>query len=290
MISIKNLDKNLIKQILLESKVYKEKDFRCDYLNDKIFGLLFFEPSTRTCLSFESAIYRLGGKVIKFNYDNSSKKKGESLEDTIRTIDSYVDVLIIRHPEKNIFSKIKKYTTKPIINAGDGDGEHPTQALLDLYTVLDYYPNYPSKIAFTGDIKYSRTIHSLIYLLTKLTKDIKFYFIINNELGLTEELLNHLKNYDYYIFDNIELIINEIDVLYVTRLQKERFLNENCNNLIIDKKLIRNSKENLIILHPLPRNEELSTDLDNNPKSKYFEQVENGIFVRMSIIGNLFNL
>ena len=218
-------------------KYYNDPMDRPELLKGYIFGLLFFEPSTRTCLSFESAINRLGGKVIKYNSNYSSEQKGESLEDTIRTINSYVDVFIIRHPEKNIFVKIKNFTDKPIINAGDGDGEHPTQALLDLVTILEYYQS--------------------------LTKDLNFS-----------------------ILREIDSIIDKIDVLYVTRIQKERHLETGISykKTIVNKNLIDKSKENLIIMHPLPRNDELSKDLDNNSKSKYFEQVENGVYVRMSIL------
>tara|TARA_B100000424_G_scaffold264325_1_gene252625 strand:- start:1306 stop:2187 length:882 start_codon:yes stop_codon:yes gene_type:complete len=283
--SIKDLNTVNISNIIKTALEYKQKDHKCETLKDKIFGLLFFEPSTRTCLSFESAIHRLGGKVIKYNSQYSSEKKGESFEDTIRTIDCYVDVFIIRHPERDIISKIKNFTNKPIINAGDGDGEHPTQALLDLFTIISYYPNYPDKIAFTGDIKYSRTIHSLVYLLNKLCPNIEFYFVCNKLLQPSNELTSNLKK--YYIYETLDDIIKEVDVLYVTRLQKERFNNEKVNNLIINENLIKHSKDNLIILHPLPRNDELSTDLDNNLKSKYFEQVKNGVFIRMSILINL---
>tara|TARA_B100001093_G_scaffold80126_1_gene71530 strand:- start:25242 stop:26111 length:870 start_codon:yes stop_codon:yes gene_type:complete len=279
--SVKNVN-----DIINTARDFKRCNTRETILQNSIFGLLFFEPSTRTCLSFESAIHRLGGKIIKYNSEYSSEKKGESLEDTIKTLNFYVDVFIIRHPEKNIISKIKKYTNKPIINAGDGDGEHPTQALLDLFTIQEYYTNLPEKIAFTGDIKHSRTIHSLVYLLKKIKNDIHFYFVSEPELQPEPELLNEL---NYEIVSDINDIINVIDVLYVTRQQKERFTEKNLNvkNIIINSDLISKSKENLIIMHPLPRNEELSTDLDNNPKSKYFQQVENGVFVRMAILFNL---
>ena len=288
--SIKNIKKDTIFKILKDASEFKKKNLKSKMLEDKIFGLLFFEPSTRTCLSFESAIHRLGGKIIKYNSIYSSERKGESLEDTIRTIDSYVDVFIIRHPEKNIISKLKSITNKPIINAADRDGEHPTQSLLDLFTILEYYPNFPNIIAFTGDIKYSRTIHSLIYLLVMIKPNIQIYFINDRKLGLTVELIEYLKNASYFLYDNLELVIDKIDVLYVTRLQKERFNGENVSNIVVNKHIINKSKDNLIIMHPLPRNEELSTDLDDDPKSKYFEQVTNGVFVRMSILSNLFTV
>lgn len=284
--SIKEISKEEILEILTLAKKMKDENIKKSSLQDKIFGLLFFEPSTRTCLSFESAIHKLGGKIIKYNSEYSSEKKGETLEDTIRTIDCYIDIFIIRHPEKNIISKMKKITNKPIINAGDGSGEHPTQALLDLFTIFEYHTEVPKNIAFVGDIKYSRTIHSLVYLLSKLNTSIGFQFICCKDLkpeGEFLDFLDKIKN-NYFIYDNIKSVIKYIDVLYVTRLQKERFNNENIETIIINKEVIKESKESMIIMHPLPRNNELSTDLDDNYKSKYFEQVQNGVYVRMAII------
>ena len=289
---IDELDKTDILKIVDSATNFKYSINRNDNLKGYIFGLLFFEPSTRTCMSFESAIYRLGGNVIKYNSQYSSEKKGESLEDTIRTIDSYIDVFIIRHPEKNIISKIKKVTNKPIINAGDGDGEHPTQAMLDLFTIMEYYPKLPDKIAFTGDLKYSRTVNSLVSLLKKisssLNKDIEYYFVSDKLLTPSINILRGI-NYKVISDSSIKEVIDIIDVLYVTRLQKERYFDENVqiNIETIDSKLISSSKNSLIIMHPLPRNQELSTDLDNNEKSKYFEQVENGVFVRMAILNHV---
>lgn len=282
--SIKELSKDTVLNILISAKNMKSDNIGGTLLQDKIVGLLFFEPSTRTCLSFESAVHRLGGKVIKYNPDFSSEKKGETLEDTIRTIDCYVDIFIIRHPEKNIISKIKTYTSKPIINAGDGSGEHPTQALLDLFTIFEYHAQVPKNICFTGDIKYSRTIHSLVYLLSSLDSSTRFHFVSN--LKLEGEFLDYLTKIDnpYYMYDDIQSVIKEIDVLYVTRLQKERFVNESIEPILVNSETIKESKDTLIIMHPLPRNNELSTDLDNNSKSKYFEQVKNGVYVRMAIL------
>ena len=289
---IDELDKSDILKIIESAANFKCDNNRSDNLKGYIFGLLFFEPSTRTSMSFESAIYRLGGNVIKYNSQYSSEKKGESLEDTIRTSDSYIDVFIIRHPEKNIISKIKKVTNKPIINAGDGDGEHPTQAMLDLFTIMEYYPKLPDKIAFTGDLKYSRTVNSLVSLLKKISssfnKNIEYYFVSDKLLTPSINILRGI-NYKVISDSSIKEVIDIIDVLYVTRLQKERYFDENVqiNIETIDSKLISSCKNNLIIMHPLPRNQELSTDLDNNEKSKYFEQVENGVFVRMAILNHV---
>ena len=284
--SIKELSKSDILKILSKAKNMKKQNTRNLSLQNIIFGLLFFEPSTRTCLSFESAINRMGGRIIKYYKDYSSEKKGETLEDTIRTIDCYVDVFIIRHPEKNIISKIKNLTNKPIINAGDGSGEHPTQSLLDLFTIFEYHTEVPNNIAFTGDIKYSRTIHSLVYLLSIINTSTIFHFVSDEKLKPESEFLDFLQKIknNYFIHDNINSIIKYIDVLYVTRIQKERCNNEKLKPIIINKETIKDSKDSMIIMHPLPRNNELSTDLDNYYKSKYFDQVQNGVYVRMAII------
>jgi aspartate carbamoyltransferase catalytic subunit len=283
--TITTLSKNTIQSILKKASIYKQNDTRNTLFQNKIFGLLFFEPSTRTSLSFESAIHRFGGKIIRYNSQISSEKKGEDLEDTIKTLDAYVDILIIRHPNKNIISTIKQYTHKPIINAGNGDGEHPTQALLDLFTIMESFPNFPTKIAFTGDIKYSRTIHSLLQLLTLWKPSMFYYFICDPQLEPPDFILNQLQPNSYSISNTLHNdSIKTIDVLYVTRLQKERFINENVSNIIITKDLLKNSKQNLIIMHPLPRNDEIPKEFDTDPRSKYFEQVKNGVYVRMAIL------
>lgn len=263
-------------------------------LSNIVYGLLFFEPSTRTCLSFESAIHRLKGKVIKLNTDSSSKKKGESDFDTVKTIDKYVDILIIRHPEKGFISKCKKFTNKPIINAGDGSGEHPTQALLDLFTIKYNFKSFPTKIAFTGDIRHSRTIHSLVYLLEKFNRDTRYHFICDEKLKATDEFKNFLEEkvtgrYNYE--ENINNVINQIDVLYLTRIQKERFEeNGDIKYFKLTQEILSKSKHDLIVMHPLPRNDELPENLDDNNKCKYFEQVENGVFVRMALLYYIFRI
>jgi len=289
--SIKQISENTIYNILTDTKHSKDRDERNNSLHNLIFGLFFFEPSTRTCLSFESAIHRLGGKIIKYNVDCSSQRKGETLEDTIRMMDNYVDVIIIRHPEKNVISRLKKITSKPIINAGDGAGEHPTQALLDVFTIFDSCCKTPETIAFTGDIKYSRTIHSLVYLISKIHPTIIFYFVCDPRLEPSGIFLDFLDNMpqSYYIHQQLEPIIAHIDVLYATRLQKERHSDHYVKNIMISKHTIRNSKPSLVVMHPLPRNDELSTDLDDDPRSKYFEQAKNGVFARMAVLKFIYN-
>lgn len=297
--SIFDLDSITIKQILQKSSEINLFD---DYLKDnRIFGLLFFEPSTRTSLSFESAIHKLGGKVIKLDYNFSSKNKGESDYDTVKTIEKYVDVLIIRHPIKGFISTCKSFIQKPIINAGDGDGEHPTQALLDLFTIQKYFNNVtdeaPLKIGFAGDIRYSRTIHSLVYLLEKINKNIHYTFISIPELmpQTDDEFKQYMNTEMFYKYKNcystdvedVKNTLNDLDILYMTRIQKERMdsIPEISDHILkLSEDLLKDTKDTLIVMHPLPRNDEIPESLDTNPKCKYFDQVENGVCVRMAIL------
>lgn len=301
--SVSQISSESVNEILSLAKLYKERNTNNESLKGKIIALIFFEPSTRTSLSFECAIDRLGAKCIKYNMENSSTLKGENILDTIKTIEYYADVLIIRHSDVDIFSKIRNIIKKPIINAGNGMGEHPSQSLLDLFTILTYYPEYPNNVAFVGGINYCRTVNSLILLLQKMTHKMNFYFICNdkNSLLSTNQIDFYKKDieksnkinyqFNYYNIDNIDdKCPDNIDVLYVTRLQKERFNYDiDKNSIIVNSNFIKNTKKNMIILHPFPRNQELSKDLDNNVKSKYFEQIENGIYVRMAILTILFN-
>lgn len=257
-------------------------------LSNIVYGLLFFEPSTRTCLSFEAAIHRLHGKVIKLHTESSSQKKGESDFDTVKTMENYVDILIIRHPEKQFIHQCKSFINKPIINAGDGAGKHPTQALLDLYTIRDHFDCFPKKIAFTGDIRHSRTIHSLVYLLEKFKKDIHYHFICDDNLTASDEFKIFLEENvtgRYHYENDIHSVVKEIDVLYLTRIQKERFENNTDITYVkLTKNILSESNDKLIVLHPLPRNDEIPEYLDNHKKCKYFEQARNGVFVRMALL------
>lgn len=297
--SIIEIDCKKIDNIIKKSREIKL--LNSNIKDNRIFGLLFFEPSTRTCLSFESAIHRLGGKIIKLDYNSSSKSKGESDFDKVKTIEKYVDVLIIRHPTKRFISICKTFIKKPIINAGDGDGEHPTQALLDLFTIKSYFYNItegvPLKIGFAGDIRYSRTIHSLVYLLNKMNKNIEYNFITIPELmpQKEDEFKKYIDNNIFYKYNNyysndiehVKNVLTDLDVLYMTRIQKERmiFIPENSQQVLkLSEEIIQNTKDNFIIMHPLPRNDEIPESLDTNKKCKYFDQVENGVYVRMAIL------
>lgn len=296
LLQIEDLSVSDVQNIM--NNAFLMKNIHRSTMYDKICGLLFFEPSTRTSSSFEAAIYKLGGQCIKFTPSMSSMKKGESFYDTICTMKTYCDVLIIRHPDKTIIDDIVKYfpSTK-VISAGIGDAEHPTQALLDLYTIQKYHTRYPEKIVFVGDVKHSRTIHSLVYLLYKMKPEINYVFVCPLHLqpdGAFEEflILNNIKYCTWHTLDNIH--IKDCDVIYMTRMQKERHAIQNndelmSNIMILNNDILNMTKPTCIVLHPLPRNDELPREVDMNPKCKYFEQMENGVYVRMSILDIMFD-
>ncbi len=276
---------------LIMEKKSREKE-ELDILKDKIMASLFFEPSTRTRFSFESAILRLGGKVISTtDAIYSSMTKGETLKDTIKTVEKYADIIVIRHPQKGSAKIAARCTKIPVINAGDGPGEHPTQALLDFYTIKKEKRRVSGlKISMVGDLKYGRTVHSLVKLLSNY-ENLEFCFISPKELKMPKEYLEILKEkkIKYTETDNLECNLGDLDVLYMTRVQKERFENEKDyeklkDSFILNKKLLEKAKNGMIVMHPLPRINEISTDVDCDPRAKYFDQVENGLFVRMALL------
>ncbi len=260
-------------------------------LKDNILASLFFEASTRTRLSFETAMIKLGGKVItSVGFQFSSISKGETLYDTLKMIEAYADVCVIRHPKEGVSELAAKNISIPVINAGDGIGEHPTQALLDLYTI-DHSKNICShrlKIAFMGDIKYGRTIHSLYKLL--LHYNIEFVFVSPSELKLPKA--DRIKLQQTGItFDETEDIkkIYDADVIYITRIQQERFADqqeyeEYAGYYIFDKSVLDRCKRDVIIMHPLPRVKELSTDIDSTNNAVYFNQAQYGVYMRMALL------
>lgn len=240
---------------------------------------LFYEPSTRTSCSFHTAMLKLGGNVIEIA-DNSSAKKGESLEDTIKTVSNYGDIIVLRHPEKGSAERAAKVSTVPLINAGDGNGEHPTQALLDIYTIYKELPhklNTKLTVTFIGDLKNSRTIHSLIHLLNLF--DVTYIFISPPGLELTSI------PYEKCLNVSLEEAIKITDVVYMTRIQKERNIqNKGIIPICLSKELLSKANKDLIIMHPLPRQEELPPEIDDDPRSVYFKQVANGVKMRMAIL------
>lgn len=261
-------------------------------LQGKIMTALFYEPSSRTFGSFISAMQLLGGGVIPLQgMTYSSVAKGETLEDTIRTFECYSDVIVIRHPEVGSAKKAALASSIPIINAGDGVGEHPTQALLDLFTILSKFKKIDGlKIALVGDLLNGRTVHSLSKLLVKMGK-VEFFFVSPKILRMPDEIKNQLKDHASITeLEKLDEIIKKIDVLYVTRVQKERFsdlsIYEKIRNFyVITKQIMEKAKKDLILMHPLPRVGEISADVDNDLRAVYLtEQMRNGLYVRMALL------
>jgi aspartate carbamoyltransferase catalytic subunit len=263
---------------------------KCD---GKILATLFFEPSTRTRLSFESAMLRLGGKVLGFSEaSSSSTAKGETLADTICVVSGYADIIAMRHPKEGAPMVACRKSMVPIINAGDGGHNHPTQTLTDLLTIKREKKRFDNlTIGLCGDLKFGRTIHSLIAAMSRY-KNIKFVLISPDELKLPDYIINEVlkkNNISYVETDNMLEYMDELDILYMTRVQKERFFNEEDylrlkDFYILDKEKLTNAKKDLCILHPLPRVNEISTDVDDDKRAKYFEQAYNGVYIRMALI------
>ena len=295
-ISVKDFTRSDIEYIMSESA--KMEDIAqskkvCDDLKGKILGLMFFEPSTRTKMSFETSIKRLGGECIGFeNSITSSVAKGESIADTAKMYEGYSDALVIRHELEGVSKFISDMVDIPVINAGDGAGQHPTQTLLDLYTIQKELGKIDDlKIALIGDLKYGRTVHSLANALT-LFDNIKIYLVSPEKLRMPQEILHDLNktNIEYVETENIEEVINEVDVLYVTRIQKERFGDVEDYMKIkgaynINRKMLEG--KDLIVMHPLPRIDEINGDVDDTKYNKYFTQAANAVPVRMAILKTL---
>jgi aspartate carbamoyltransferase catalytic subunit len=254
---------------------------------------LFYEPSTRTRLSFESAMTRLGGSVIGTEAAShfSSAVKGESLPDTIRIVGRYADVIVIRHPQEGSSRTAAECSPVPVINAGDGAGQHPTQALLDMYTIKRELGRLDNlSVAMTGDLLYGRTVHSLTYLLAHYS-DIRLSFLSPEQLRIPLNLRQYLKRKGIHFKEStsMEDAVQEADVLYMTRIQKERFASEaeygklkGC--YVIDKRILALMKKKSIIMHPLPRVDEISPEADSDPRAAYFRQAENGLYIRMALL------
>lgn len=259
----------------------------------KKLATLFFEPSTRTRLSFEAAMYELGGNVLGFSEaQSSSAAKGESVSDTIRTVGAYADIIAMRHPKEGAPMVACRRSTVPIINAGDGGHNHPTQTLTDLLTIKRKKGHFDGlTIGFCGDLKFGRTVHSLMAAMSRYD-NVKFIFISPDELRLPEYLKEDIldpKNIEYVETTDLEDAMPQLDILYMTRVQRERFFNEQDyirlkDSYILTPDKLADAKDSLSILHPLPRVNEISTAVDDDPRAKYFEQVRNGKFIRMALI------
>ena len=263
-----------------------------DYHN-RIMATLFYEPSTRTRFSFETAMHRLGGRVISTENaaEFSSVSKGETLEDTIRTMNGYADVIVLRHSEVGAAKRAAAVSQVPVINAGDGVGQHPTQALLDLYTIRKELGKIDGlRVAMVGDLAQGRTVRSLAYLLSKF-QDIRIYFVAPPLLKMKEDILAHLREHNVWYAEEtvLEKVLPEVDVVYQTRVQKERFGDlaeyEKCRGVyIINQACLRLMKPTAIIMHPLPRLDEITMDVDQDRRAAYFRQAQNGLYVRMALL------
>lgn len=261
--------------------------------NGKLLATLFYEPSTRTRFSFEAAMLRLGGSVIGFSEPNSSSaSKGESIPDTIRTVGCYADITVMRHPKEGAPRLASKYSTIPLINAGDGGHQHPTQTLTDLLTIKSLKGSLENHtIGLCGDLKFGRTVHSLVKAMARY-EGTKFIFISPSELKIPDYIKEEIKGHAYYETSNLEEIIDQIDILYMTRVQRERFFNEEeyirlKDSYILNKEKIERAKEDMLIMHPLPRVNEIATEVDDDPRAVYFKQAKFGMFVRMALIMKL---
>jgi len=275
-----------------------EKNPNQNQLNGKVVSTLFFEPSTRTRLSFETAISRLGGKIIGFTDSSSSSvSKGETLHDTIRMVSNYADMIVMRHPLEGSARYASQVSSVPVINAGDGANQHPTQTLLDMYSIMKTQGRLDNiNIFMVGDLKYGRTVHSLLQALSVFENPI-FNFIAPPELAMPVEYKRFLDSKGIRYFEHLEFndIISEADIIYMTRVQKERFSDpmeyEKVKNIyILRNSMLENTKPTMKILHPLPRVNEIHTDVDSNPKAYYFTQALNGVFTRQAIISYIMGL
>ena len=296
-VSAHQFDRKILKKIFILTDRIKSPKYNKNALSGKIMATLFYEPSTRTRLSFESAMMRLGGSVIATENagEFSSAAKGETLEDTIRVVNSYTDVIVLRHPKPGASEIAAKFSKIPIINAGDGEGEHPTQAILDLYTIFSKIKRPSFTVAMVGDLKYGRTIHSLSYFLSLYSK-VKTIFISPKQLAIPHYLRQDLsqKKVTFQETENFNEALKKSDVIYMTRIQKERFKDEKSyqkyfGKYILDKKTIQQMKNQAVIMHPLPRINEISHEVDTDRRAIYFEQAQNGLYVRMALLLLLFD-
>ena len=283
---------------IMELAAEFEKNPNQDLLKGKVVASLFFEPSTRTRLSFETAINRLGGRIIGFaDPDSSSATKGETLHDTIRMVSNYADLIVMRHPLEGAARYAAEVSPVPVINAGDGANQHPTQTLLDMYSILKTQGTLDDmNIFMVGDLKYGRTVHSLLMAMSEFENPI-FNFIAPKELEMPRVYKMFLREKGIKFFEHKEFtdIISEADIIYMTRVQKERFSDpieyEKVKNVyILRNSMLNKTKPNVKILHPLPRVNEIHPDVDSNEKAYYFAQARNGVFAREAIIAHTMNL
>lgn len=293
LLSVSQLSLEEIQEILNLSSEMEEQLKRMPQLNrlpGRILASLFFEPSTRTRFSFEAAILKLGGSVIQAAGSSSSLEKGESFEDTGRVLSRLADVIVLRHPLEHAVHEVARGSSVPVINAGNGSSEHPTQALLDLYSISKAHPECRGlKVGFVGDLLYGRAAHSTIEILSRF--ETQFALISHPSLRLSSERLAALQMRGCQVLETQDLqsVLPELDVLYVTRVQKERFSDPSHYEAVknayrIDATMLKKAKKTLSLLHPLPRLDEIAGEVDHDPRAGYWDQVSNGVFVRMAVL------
>ena len=296
LVSITDYSKEDILHILDLAEQF-EKNPNTRLLEGKLVATLFFEPSTRTRLSFETAVNRLGGRVIGFSdAATSSSSKGESLKDTIKMVSNYVDLIIMRHPVEGAARYASEVAGVPVINAGDGANQHPTQTMLDLYSIKKTQGKLTDlTLSMVGDLKYGRTVHSLLMAMRYFNP--RYNFVSPPELRIPEQYRAFCKEngIEYHEYEDMNRILNETDILYMTRVQQERFTDpveyeKVRNTYSLHNAMLEGTKDNLRILHPLPRITEIAEDVDDNPKAYYFEQAKNGVYARQAVICSILGL
>lgn len=282
-------------ELVVETAARLKQQPRTDLLKDKLISSCFFEPSTRTRLSFETAVQRLGGRIIGFaDGGNTSARKGETLADSMKIIASYSDAVVMRHPREGAARLASEFSAVPIINGGDGANQHPTQTLLDLFSINETQGTLQDlTVAFVGDLKYGRTVHSLTQALSLF--NCRFYFVAPEALAMPDYICEELdeKGISYTLVSSLEEVIPEIDILYMTRVQRERFDEAEFKKIqgkfILRAEMLRQARANLKILHPLPRVDEIAVDVDQTSHAYYFEQAENGVYARQALLALVLN-
>lgn len=297
LVSIKDYSKEDLIRILKEAEKFEQNPNQ-KLLDGKVVATLFFEPSTRTRLSFETAVNRLGGRIIGFtDAATTSSSKGETLKDTIKMVSNYADLIIMRHYLEGAARYASEVSSVPVVNAGDGANQHPSQTMLDLYSIYKTQGTLENlQVTMVGDLKYGRTVHSLLIALSHFNPT--FHFVAPKELRMPEEYKIFCQKHNIMYFeysDFTEEVINQSDILYMTRVQRERFTDlmeyEKVKNVYtLHNSMLDNSKDNLRVLHPLPRVNEISIDVDDNPKAYYFDQARNGMYARQAIICDVLGL
>lgn len=296
-ISISELSRDELELIVKTAGQLKNEP-QPELIKNKVIASCFFEPSTRTRLSFETAVQRIGGDVIGFDNDGNTSlaKKGETLADSVQVISSYVDAFVMRHPQEGAARLASEFSNNvPVINAGDGANQHPTQTLLDLFSIYETQGSLDNlNVAFVGDLKYGRTVHSLTQALAKFSNN-RFFFIAPEALAMPDYICEELDDagIEYSLHTEMESVVPELDILYMTRVQKERFDESEYAHIksayVLSAATLTSAKDNLKVLHPLPRVDEITVDVDKTPYAYFFQQAENGVYAREALLALVLN-